>query len=200
MPDSGLKQRQFISENNFLPALHSFPAKGTYSELGSGSPSLQGSAWHKALHIPIAPINRTDTIVRVGCTRTLLFYDHYNQSKFIKVAFTVPITCFLSVSKSGCVLAGCHPEPWVPLGEVLPFSFFLYNLHLHGILGSYALFSRALSNVSDICGSFFPSYSHQRELYLIVIRPSVMVRWCGLLAEALARNSSPLSHTCVKAI
>lgn len=61
MPDSGWKQLQFILENNFLPALHSFPAKGTYSELGSGSPSLQGSAWHKAFHIPIAPINRTDT-------------------------------------------------------------------------------------------------------------------------------------------
>lgn len=142
--------------------------------------------------MPIAPINRTDTIVRVGCTRTLHFYGHYNQSKFIKVAFIVAITCFLSVSKSGWVLAGCHPESWVPLGEVLPFSFFLYNLHLHGILGSHALFSRALSSVSDICGSFFPSYSHQRELYFIVIRPSVMARWYGLLAEPLARNSSPI--------
>lgn len=163
MPDSGWKQLQFISENNFLPALHSFPAKGTYSELGSGSPSLQGSAWHKALHIPIAPINRTDTYNSKGqMHKDSPFYGHYNQSKFIKVAFTGPITYFFSVSKSGRVLAGCHPEPWVLLGEVLPFSFFLYNLHLHGILGSHALFSRVLSSVSEICGSFFPSHSHQR--------------------------------------
>lgn len=97
----------------------------------------RGMCTAQALCIPMVPINRTDTYNSKGrCTKTLLLYGNYNQSKFTKVEFTVPITCVLSVSKCGHVLAGCHPEARVPLGEVLPFSFFFCNLHLHGTLAA----------------------------------------------------------------
>lgn len=116
------------------------PSKGDLLRAGLSEPFTAGdvhgvrlsvSQWHQLTEQTFINI-----IVRVRCTRTLLLYGDYNQPKFTKVEFTVPITCVLSVSKSGRALAGCHPEPRVPLGEVLPFSFFFYNLHLHGTLAA----------------------------------------------------------------
>lgn len=122
------------------PSFAFLPSKGDLLRAGLSEPSLQGtvhgirlctSQWHQLTEQILINV-----IVKVGCTRPLLLYGNYNQSKFTKVEFTVPVICVLSASKSGQVLAGCHPEPWVPLRDVLLFYFFFYNLHPHGTLAS----------------------------------------------------------------